>query len=84
MFCFFAKKLIVGIFHRDLGSGGVQSIGNGCGIQIDQFSAHLERYESISDDFHDFDDFAIIFDDLTLFREGLRTLRDCPAGLGTL
>ena len=41
--------------------GGLQSIGNGCGLQIDGFSAQTEPYESIFDDLHDFDDFGIVF-----------------------
>ena len=39
---------------------------------------------SIFDYVHDFDNFGIIFDGLTLFPEGPRTLRDCPEGPGTL
>ena len=37
---------------------GLQWIGNGCGLQIDGFSAHFERYESILHDFDDFVDFG--------------------------
>ena len=59
---------------------GLQSIGNGCGLQIDGFSAQTEPYESIFDDFHDFDDFG----GLTLVPEGPRTLRECPEGPGPL
>ena len=33
--------------------GGLQSIGNGCGIQIDGFSHHFEAYGFIFYDFHD-------------------------------
>ena len=58
--------------------GGLQSIGNGCGLQIDGFSAQTEPYESIFNDFHDFDYFGIVFDGLTLLPEGPRTLRECP------
>ena len=58
--------------------GGLQSIGNGCGIQMDRFSAQTEPYESIFDDVHDFDDFGIVFGGLTLLPEGPRTLRTCP------
>ena len=38
---------------------GLQSMGNGCGLQMDGFSAHFEPFESISIAFHDFDNFAI-------------------------
>ena len=31
---------------------GLQSVGNGCGIQVDEFSAHTEPYGSIFMDFH--------------------------------
>ena len=33
---------------------GLQWIGNGCGLQMDGFSAHSDKYESIFDDVHDF------------------------------
>ena len=33
---------------------GLQWIGNGCGLQMDGFSAHFDKYESIFDYFHDF------------------------------
>ena len=64
--------------------GGLQSIGNGCGIQIDGFSARTEPYGSIFDDFYDFDQFGIVFAGLMLVPEGPRTLRECPEGPGTL
>ena len=68
--------------------GGLQPIGNGCGIQIDRFSAHFEPCGSIFDDFHDFDHFGSVSGGLTLFPEGPRTLRDIPGtlseGPGTL
>ena len=32
---------------------GLQSMGNGCGLQMDGFSAHFEPYGSIFNDFHD-------------------------------
>ena len=57
---------------------GLLSIGNGCGLQIDGFSAQTEPYESIFDDFHDFDDFGIVFVGLMLLPESPRTLRECP------
>ena len=41
--------------------GGLQWIGNGCGIQIDGFSAQTEPYGSIFSNFHDFGDFGIVF-----------------------
>ena len=61
---------------------GLQWIGNGCGLQMDGFSAHFDQSGSIFDYFHDFDNFAIVFDSLTLFPEGPRTLRKCPEGPG--
>ena len=64
--------------------GGLQSIGNGCGIQIDGFSVQTEPYGSIFDDFHDFDHFGIVFVGLMLVSEGPRTLQECPEGPGTL
>ena len=70
-----------------LGSGvweGLQSIGNGCGLQMNGFSAHFMPFESISIDFHDFGNFAAVSNGLTLFSEGSRTLRECPEGPGTL
>ena len=46
---------------------------NGCGLQMDGFSAHFDEYEFIFNDFHDFDDCAVISDGLTLFPEGSGT-----------
>ena len=63
---------------------GLQWIPNGCGLQIVGFSAHSDRYESIFDNFHDFDDFAFVSGRLTLFPEGPRALRDCLEGPRTL
>ena len=78
------KTLIFRIFRWDFGVWeGLQSIGNGCGLQMDGFSAHFEQYESILDDFHDFGHFGIVSVALTLFPEGPRTLRRCPKGAGT-
>ena len=57
---------------------GLQSMGNGCGLQMEGFSAHFEPPESISLDFHDFANFAFVSGGLTLLPEGPRTLRDCP------
>ena len=82
---FFRKMLIFG--NLTVGFGvweGLQWIGNGCGIQMDKFSAHFDLSESIFEDFHGFDHFAIVFDSLTLFAEGPRTLRDRPEGPGTV
>ena len=62
---------------------GLQWMGNGCGLQMDGFSAHFNEYGFILDDFHDFDDFAFVSGRLTLFPEGPRTLRDCLEGPGT-
>ena len=62
---------------------GLQWIGNGCGLQMDGFSARFDLSESISVDFHDFGHFAIDSGGLTLFPEGLGTLRKCPEGPGT-
>ena len=41
--------------------GALQWIGNGCGLQIDGFSAHIEPYESIFNDFHDFGKFSMVW-----------------------
>ena len=62
--------------------GGLQWIGNGCGLQMDGFSAQTEPYESIFEDFHHFDDFGIVFGGLTLLPEGPRTFRERPEGRG--
>ena len=64
--------------------GGLQSMGNGCGLQMDGFSAHFEPYGSILDDFHDLGNFAFVSGSLTLFPEGPRTFQDRPEGPGTL
>ena len=63
---------------------GLQSIGNGGGLQINQFSTHVEPYGFIFNDFHDFGHFGVDSGGLTLFPEGPRTLRDRPEGPGTL
>ena len=49
---------------------GSQSIGNGCGLQIDGFSAHFEPYGFIFNDFHDFGHFGIDSGGLMLLPEG--------------
>ena len=59
-------------------------MGNGCGLQMDGFSAHFELSEFISNDFHAFGDFAVVSDGLTLFSDGRRTLRDRPEGPRTV
>ena len=59
-------------------------MGNACGLQMDGFSAHFDQYEFILDHFHDFGYFGVVSEDLTLFPGGLRTLRECPEGPGTL
>ena len=83
-FWIFYKMLIFWNFPTGFGIWeGLQSIENGCGLQMDGFSAHSELYGFISNHFHDFGDFGIVSDGLTLFSEGLRT-RECPEGPGTL
>ena len=84
-FSIFRKMLILGNFPMGFGvREGLQWMGNGCGLQMDGFSAHFDSSESIFDDVHDFDDFAFLFGRQTLFPEGPRTLRECPEGTGTL
>ena len=39
---------------------GLQWIGNGCGLQMDGFSAHFEPSRFMFDDFHDFDYLSIV------------------------
>ena len=48
----------------------LQWIGNGCGLQMNGFSAHFEQYESIFFNFPDFGHFGVGSGDLTLFSEG--------------
>ena len=57
---------------------GLQSIGNGCGFQMDGFSAHFEPYGSIFNDFQDFYNFGVDSSGLMMLLEGTRTLRECP------
>ena len=59
-------------------------MGNGCGLQMDRFSAHFDPSEFIFDDFHDFSDFGIESGGPMLFPEGPRTLRECTEGARTL
>ena len=78
----FSENVDLGFFLSGFGVwGGLESIGNGCGLQMDGFSAQIEPYGSIFDDFHDF---GIVLGGLTLVPEGPRTLRECPEGPGTL
>ena len=87
IFGFFDFSENVDFWNFPVGFGvweGLQSIGNGCGLQMDGFSAHFEPSESISIDFHDFGHFGIVSVRLTLFSEGPRTLRDRPEGPRTL
>ena len=84
IFRFLRKMSIFVIFRWDLGWGGLQWIGNGCGIQIDGFSVQTETYGFILYDFHDVVDFGIVFGGLMLLPEGPRTLRECSEGPGTL
>ena len=57
---------------------------NGCGLQMDGFSAHFDQYEFIPNYFYYFHgDFEVVFGGLTLSAEGPRNFRDCPEGPGT-
>ena len=54
----FSENVDLGNFPLGFGVWeGLQSIGNGCGLQMDGFSAHFEPSEFILDHFHDFDNF---------------------------
>ena len=71
----FSENVDFRIFPMGFGVwGGLQSIGNGCGLQMDGFSANFEPYRSIFDDVHDLGDFAVVSGGLTLFPEAPRTL----------
>ena len=84
-FLIFGKMLIFWIFPVGFGvREGLQRIGSGCGLEMDGFSAHFERYESILDDFHEFVDFEFVSGGLMLIPEGPRTLPDRSEGPGTL
>ena len=66
--------------HFPIGFGvwdGLQLIGNGCGLQMNGFSAHFEAYGFIFDHFHDFDNFAIVSGGLTLLPEAPITRPKC-------
>ena len=81
----FSKNVDFGNFPVGFGVWeGLQSIGNGCGLQMDGFSAHFEPYGSIFDDLHDFGNFGVDPSALMLFPEGARTFQDHPEGPGTL
>ena len=81
----FSENVDFGIFQVGFGVWeDLQWMGNGCGLQMDGFSAHFEPYELIFDDFHDFDNSGIVFGGLMLSPEGPRTLRECPEGPGTM
>ena len=82
---YFSKNVHFGDFPVEFGAWeGLQSIGNGCGLQMDRFSAHFEASGSIPVDFHDLGHFGVVSGDLMLFPEGPRTLWECPEGPGTL
>ena len=53
----------------------LQSIGNGCVLQMIGLSAHFEPSGSTSDDFHDFGHFGVDSRGLTLFSKGPRTVK---------
>ena len=77
----FSENVDFGNFPMGFGVWeGLQSIGNGCGLQMDGFSAHFERSDSIFDDFLDFGNFDVDSGGLMLFPEGPGTLRNCPEG----
>ena len=59
-------------------------MGNGCGLQMDGFSAHFHPSESISIDFHDLGHFDAVSGGLMLFPEGPRTPQEGSEGPGTL
>ena len=63
---------------------GLQSIGNGWGLQMDGFSAHFDPSGSIFTDLHDFDHFGVDSSGLMLFPEGPRTLRECSRRVKSL
>ena len=63
---------------------GLQSIGKGCGLQMDGFSAHFEPYRPIFNDFEDFDHVGVDSGGLMLFPEGPRTLRECNSRVKSL
>ena len=83
-FCYFSGNVYFANFPLGFRVWeGLQSIGNGCGLQMDEFSAHFEPSEFIFNDFHDFGHFGGDSGGLLLLPEGPRSLRDCPEGPGT-
>ena len=54
--------------------GDRESIGNGCGLQMDGFSAHFEPNGFIFNDFHDFGHFGFDF-------RGADPVRMCYVGV---
>ena len=81
----FSGNVDLGNFPMGFGVwDGLESIGNGRGLQMDGFSAHFEPSESIPDVFHDFGHFGVDSGRLTLFPEGPWTLRNRPEGPRTL
>ena len=86
-FRFFDFSKNVDFWNFPVGFGvweGLPWMGNGCGLQMDGFSAHFDPSGFIFIDFYDFNHFRVDTVGLTLFSEGPRTLRDCPEGPGTL
>ena len=62
-------------------SGGIWGLG---GFAIDRKWLWDSNRRILFEDFHDFDDFGIVFGRLTLLPKRPRTLRECPEGPGTL
>ena len=60
--------LIWGILRCD--SGARRVCGNGCGLQMEGFSAHFEPYRFIFDNVQHFVDFAVDSKGLRLLPEG--------------
>ena len=54
IFVFFGNCGFGEISNRIWGLGTLQSMGNGCGLQTDGFSADLNEYEHMFDDCSDF------------------------------
>ena len=66
-FFYFSENVDLGNFPVGFGVWeGVESIGNGSGIQMDGFSAREVPYSFIFDYFHDFGNFGVVFDGLML------------------
>ena len=73
--------LIFEIFRWDLVSGRVC---NGLELAVGFKWTDSQPISTIFEGFHDFSDFAIVSDGLTLFPEGSWILREGPEGPGTL